>query len=158
MLKREKYDVAVIGAGFAGCLTALILWRLGLRVVLIERGSHPRFAIGESSTPLADLYLENLCREYHFPLIQRLCKYGSWQRSFPALGCGLKRGFSFFKHEENQPFLPRPGHENELLVAASPGDQLGDTHWYRQDVGNFLFQQTLATHVRSYFHTELHGL
>ena len=31
---------------------------LGYDVVLLERGTHPRFAIGESSTPLANLSLE----------------------------------------------------------------------------------------------------
>lgn len=41
-------DVAVLGAGFGGCLTALILKQIGLQTVLVDRGSHPRFAIGES--------------------------------------------------------------------------------------------------------------
>ena len=48
-------DVAIVGSGFAGSLTALALRRQGRSVVLLERGRHPRFAIGESSTPLANL-------------------------------------------------------------------------------------------------------
>ena len=48
---RIDTDVAVIGSGFGGSLTALALRARGQRVVLIERGRHPRFAIGESSTP-----------------------------------------------------------------------------------------------------------
>ncbi|MFN7131407.1 MAG: NAD(P)-binding protein, partial [Myxococcales bacterium] len=36
------FDLAVVGSGFAGTLTALIARQLGLRVVLIERRLHPR--------------------------------------------------------------------------------------------------------------------
>ena len=53
-------DVAIVGSGFAGSLTASCLARRGWRVALVERGRHPRFAIGESSTPLANLLLEEL--------------------------------------------------------------------------------------------------
>jgi FADH2 O2-dependent halogenase len=57
-----SFDIAVIGSGFAGSLTAIIARRLGRSVVLIERGKHPRFAIGESSTPLANLLLGRTLR------------------------------------------------------------------------------------------------
>ena len=43
----------VIGAGFSGSLLSAILARHGKQVTLIDRGEHPRFAIGESSTPAA---------------------------------------------------------------------------------------------------------
>ncbi len=51
--------VAVVGAGFGGSLIALIAARLGHEVLLVERGTLPRFAIGESSTPMAN-FLERL--------------------------------------------------------------------------------------------------
>src|SRR5439155_18148600 len=44
------FDLAVIGSGFGGSLTAMVARRLGLSVLLLERGMHPRFAIGESSS------------------------------------------------------------------------------------------------------------
>jgi FADH2 O2-dependent halogenase len=56
-VSRIDADVAIVGSGFAGSLTALALLRRGQRVALVERGRHPRFAIGESSTPLANLLL-----------------------------------------------------------------------------------------------------
>ena len=56
-------DVAIVGGGFGGSLLALVLRRAGLRVALIDRGRHPRFVIGESSTPIANLVLKDLCRE-----------------------------------------------------------------------------------------------
>ena len=53
-----------MGSGFAGSLMARVLAVQGYDVVLLERGAHPRFAIGESSTPLANLSLERLGTRY----------------------------------------------------------------------------------------------
>ena len=77
---RVDADVAIVGSGFAGSLTALALLRRGRRVVLIERGRHPRFAIGESSTPLANLLLEELADRYDLPQVRVFSKWGTWQR------------------------------------------------------------------------------
>src|SRR2546425_547596 len=120
-------DVAIVGAGFGGSLFALLLDRIGLRSALIERGSHPRFALGESSTPLADLVLEELANRYDLPRLAPLASYGAWQRAYPELVCGLKRGFSYFHHEGGKHFQPSPDHANELLVAASASAEDADT-------------------------------
>src|SRR4030095_6754265 len=99
---------------------AMIARRLGRSVVLIERGKHPRFAIGESSTPLANLILEELAIRYELPRVLPLAQWGPWQRSYPEIGCGLKRGFSFFAHTAGHGYEPDPERTRELLVAASP--------------------------------------
>ena len=78
--QRIDADVAIVGSGFAGSLTALALRQRGRRVVLLERGRHPRFAIGESSTPLANLLLEELADRYDLPRIRAFSKWGTWQR------------------------------------------------------------------------------
>src|SRR5439155_26851155 len=117
-------------------LMAMILRRLGYSVVMIERNKHPRFVIGESSTPLANLLLEELARRYDLPAALPLSKWGSWQREHPEIGCGLKRGFTLHHHIFNQPF--DPSRERQLLVAASPHDEIADTHWYRPDFDHFL--------------------
>jgi len=140
-------DVVILGSGFGGSLTALLAERIGLRPVLIERGSHPRFAIGESSTPQGDLVLGELARRYGLPRVQPLCKYGSWRRSYPELVCGLKRGFSYFKHEEGRPFAPTGDHSNELVVAASRDDESSDTHWLRADFDAFLVGEVRAAGI-----------
>ena len=56
-MRRINTDVVVIGSSFSGSLTALILRKMDIDVILIDRQRHPRFAIGESSTPAADLVL-----------------------------------------------------------------------------------------------------
>jgi tetracycline 7-halogenase / FADH2 O2-dependent halogenase len=133
-LKREV-DLVIVGAGFGGSLMAMIAHRLGLSVVLLEQGRHPRVVIGESTTPLSNLLLERLSATYDLPRIAPLAKWGSWQRAYPQVACGLKRGFSFF-HEAGQ-----------LLVAASPHDHIADTHWYRADVDHFLVVEAVRVGV-----------
>ncbi|MFM1769507.1 MAG: hypothetical protein RJA22_2036 [Verrucomicrobiota bacterium] len=137
-------DLAIIGSGFGGSLLAQIARRLGLSVVLLESGRHPRFAMGESSTPLANLLLEELAARYDLPRVAPLSKWGAWQRTHPGLACGLKRGFTFYHHRAGEPWRAAPGRPNELLVAASPHDGIADTHWFRADFDQFLAREAEA--------------
>jgi tetracycline 7-halogenase / FADH2 O2-dependent halogenase len=137
----ETYDIAIVGSGFAGSLLAMIARRLDFSVLLLERGKHPRTVIGESSTPLSNLLLEELSTKYRLPRIAPLSKWGSWQKSYPNLACGLKRGFTFYYHEPNIEPHTVLSRQNQLLVAASPNDAIADTHWYRADFDYFLLQE-----------------
>lgn len=140
-------DVAIIGSGFAGSLLALIARRLGCSVVLLEKSRHPRFVIGESSTPLADLLWLELSQRYDLPRLAPLAKWGTWRATYPQLACGLKRGFSFYHHRLGHPFAADPTRRDQLLVAASPSDVLADTHWYRPDFDQFLVHEAQAAGV-----------
>jgi FADH2 O2-dependent halogenase len=137
-------DLAIVGSGFGGSLLAAIAARLGYRVLLLERGRHPRFAIGESASPLAGIVLEQLADRYDLPRVRPLAAYGPWQRACPDVVCGLKRGFSYFKHEQGKRYAVAAGRTNQLLVAASPNDEVSDTHWLRSDVDGFLVREAIA--------------
>lgn len=152
----ERFDLVITGSGFAGAIMAMIARRLGHSVLLLEKGSHPRFVIGESSTPLTNLLLETIALEYDLPRLLPFTKWGTWQRSYAEIGCGLKRGFSFFHHTAGQPFSRTPTHENELMVAASPHDSIADTHWYRPDFDHFLVReaQSLGADYRDQLQVE----
>jgi FADH2 O2-dependent halogenase len=115
--------------------------RLGYRVMLLERGRHPRFAIGESASPLAGVLIEQLADRYDLPRLRPLSAYGTWQRAYPDVVCGLKRGFTYFKHERGERYRVAPDRSNRLLVAASPNDEVSDTHWLRSDVDQFLVRE-----------------
>jgi FADH2 O2-dependent halogenase len=141
------YDVAVIGSGFAGSLFAMIARRLGKSVVLLERGRHPRFAIGESSTPLSNLLLEDLSLRYNLPGLTPLAKWGTWREAYPNVDGGLKRGFTFYHHKLGQPDVIHPDRRDQLLVAASPHDAIADTHWYRADVDQLFVREAQKTGV-----------
>ena len=134
-------DVAVVGSGFAGSLTALGLLKRGRRVALVERHRHPRFVIGESSTPLANLLLEEFADRYDLPRIRPFSKWGTWQRAHPNVAVGLKRGFTFFFHRPGEEFADNADHAHQLMVAASPHDDIGDTHWYRPEFDHALVRE-----------------
>jgi len=157
-VRKLDADIVVIGSGFGGSLTALCAKRLGLQVVLLEKGRHPRFAIGESSTPLADLALRQICDRYDLPRIRPLTQYGSWRRTYPNVMRGLKRGFSYFHHVAEKPFSPRDDHANELLVAANPDDEHADTHWFRADVDHFFVKEAEAAGVSYFDQTKITSL
>ena len=140
-MSKRHFQIVVVGSGFAGSLMGMIAHRLGFTTALIERGRHPRFVIGESSTPLANLLLEELAEDYDLPFVRPLCKWGSWQEKLAHLGCGLKRGFTFYHHELGQAFKPDAKRQRQLLVGASPRNEIADTHWYRPDFDHYLVQQ-----------------
>ncbi|MEZ6134520.1 MAG: FAD-dependent oxidoreductase [Pirellulaceae bacterium] len=147
-MARRSMDVVVIGSGFSGSLLAWILAAAGRSVVLLDRGTHPRFAIGESSTPLADFLLEQIADEFSLSALRPLARWGTWQTALPHLRAGPKRGFSYYQHQRHQPFHESEEHEASLLVAASNSDQLADTHWMRSDVDHWFAQQAVAAGVQ----------
>jgi FADH2 O2-dependent halogenase len=140
-----QFDVGIVGSGFAGSLCAAILARQGLRVFLVDHARHPRFAIGESSTPLADLILRDLATRYDLPELLPLTRFGTWRETYPELLCGCKQGFSYFHQTPQQPFFTSAEHSHELLIAASESRFAADTHWYRADVDQFLCQLAART-------------
>ena len=80
-----KTEFLILGSGFGGSLLALILARAGKSVVMVDRSRHPRFAIGESSTPLADRTLSQVADRFGLPDLKPLCHWGSWKRTYPQL-------------------------------------------------------------------------
>jgi FADH2 O2-dependent halogenase len=148
-------DLAIVGSGFGGSVFAMIAARLGHRVMLFERGRHPRFAIGESASPLAGVLIEQLADRYDLPRLRPLSAYGTWQRAYPEVVCGLKRGFTYFRHEPGHTYQPQVDRSNQLLVAASPTDEVSDTHWLRSDVDHFLVREAMAIGVNYIDRAEL---
>jgi len=151
-------DLVVIGSGFGGSLLSMIARRLGYRVMLLERGQHPRFAIGESASPLAGILIEQLADRYDLPRVRPLSAFGTWQRTYPDVVCGLKRGFTYFKHEAGSRYKVDDRRTNQLLVAASPSDELSDTHWLRSDVDQFLLNEAIALGADYHDLVELDGI
>jgi FADH2 O2-dependent halogenase len=143
----ELCDVAIVGSGFAGSLLARVLVVLGYDVILLERGTHPRFAIGESSTPLANLSLERLGTRYGLADCYDMATHGRWLARYPHVRRGLKRGFTFYRHHPGEPFANRGLESERLLVAASPDDEISDSHWLRADVDHHFVREAIAAGV-----------
>lgn len=144
----KKYDVLILGSSFSGATLGWILASQGMRVCMLDRYAHPRFSIGESSTPVADIVIAQLAKRYELPRLAALSTYGRWKQELPHLVCGKKRGFSYFRHGRDAPY----GHassKNSLLVAASACDAESDTHWLRSDVDAYLFERSCEAGVHA---------
>ncbi|MGH9767858.1 MAG: sigma 54-interacting transcriptional regulator [Blastocatellia bacterium] len=155
---RSDFDLAIIGSGFSGSLLAMIARRTGRSVMLLDRGAHPRFAIGESTSPLMNLVIEQLARRYDLPRLKPLTTWGEWQRTYPQLVGGLNRGSTYFKHETGAQYRMAPDRSNQLLVSACLNDEAADAHWLRSDVDYFLLQEAIAGGAEFLDQTELHSI
>jgi len=56
----QEYDVIIAGGGPAGCTAATLLCQYGYKVLILERGQHPRFHIGESMMPQIEPIMNRL--------------------------------------------------------------------------------------------------
>lgn len=56
----KEYDVLIIGGGPAGCTAAAILAEKGLKTIILEKDSFPRFHIGESLLPASNTIFRRL--------------------------------------------------------------------------------------------------
>ena len=140
MSGKSVHDVLILGSGFGGSLLAAMLSRGGMKVAIVDRLRHPRFAIGESSTPLANQTLLRIAQVFQLPELLPLTKYGSWKRVHPELMCGRKRGFTYFDHCNGKDLTPESFSDRRLLVSAAGSDEFSDTHWLRSDVDQFVFR------------------
>jgi FADH2 O2-dependent halogenase len=135
----HEFDVAIIGGGIGGATLAAILARHGVRVLMIEGGGHPRFAIGESTIPETILGLRILARRYDVPELAHLSAHGPLRRNV-STASGVKRNFSFVYHREGEPVRA-----TECTQYPTWGPPIGpDSHFFRQDVDAYLFQVALS--------------
>jgi FADH2 O2-dependent halogenase len=125
----ERFDVTILGAGIAGTILAAILARHGLRVVVLEEGEHPKFAIGESTIPEFTLRMRLAALRFEVPELSHLTNFYDI-RNHLGSSHGVKRAFSFLHHEEGREQVPR--HSIQVPTMHPP---LGpDAHLFRQDV------------------------
>lgn len=128
----NRFDVAIIGSGIAGSTLAAILARQGLKVILFEASSHPKFAIGESMILETSEVMRSMAELYDVPELA----YFSSENYFDYIGTshGVKRHFSYLHHTEGQPL-----NKQRSLQAVIPKQPHGhELHLYRQDTDYFL--------------------
>ena len=133
MTTDRNYDVAILGTGIAGTMLGSILAKHGLNVLLLDSGSHPRFAIGEATTPDTSFRIKLLSAKYEVPEIANLSTFHKLRDKIsPA--CGVKRGFSFLYHDEGKVQDPKKSHQYPTLAAPMGPD----CHFFRQDTDAYM--------------------
>jgi FADH2 O2-dependent halogenase len=146
----DDVDVAILGTGIGGTILGAILARNGARVVLVERGSHPRFAIGESTIPETTMLLRLMAQRYGVPEIGDLANHNG-VRARVSSACGVKRNFTFVYHRPGQACDP---HEMTQFPTWAP--PFGpDVHFFRQDVDAYMLGVAVRYGARACQETSL---
>jgi FADH2 O2-dependent halogenase len=128
-----KRRIVIVGSGIAGSTLALTLSRVGVQVIVIEKKSHPRFAIGESSLPTTALLLRFLSDTYDVPELRKLTTYPGLKEA--GLTGWAKASFYFTHHKEGQKDST-PGHEMMFDTFVLPNGP--DVHYLRADLDGYL--------------------
>lgn len=126
--ERPQYDVAIVGSGLGGSTLAACLARNGASVLVIDAGTHPRFAIGESTIPYTSMMMRLVSEKYRVPEIKWLTTFENVQGKITTK-CGVKRNFGFVYHREGQAQNPQEAHEFPI-----PKITHTENHFFRQDV------------------------
>lgn len=133
MTTNKTYDVIILGTGMAGTILAAILSHLGVSVLMLERGAHPRFAIGESTTPETSSWLRVLAARYNVPEIAHI---GPFQSLYHHVGtsAGIKRNFGFVFHRPGE--AHRPEESTQSIIPDFPMGP--ESHVLRSDIDAYL--------------------
>ncbi|MDT0441059.1 NAD(P)/FAD-dependent oxidoreductase [Streptomyces johnsoniae] len=126
------YDVAILGSGLAGTVLGACLARNGADVLILDAGTHPRFAIGESTIPYTSLMMRLVSERYKVPEIKWLANYEMTYANI-STNVGIKRNFGYVYHRPGM--RQNPAEVNQFIT---PRVNYTDNHFFRQDVDAFM--------------------
>jgi tetracycline 7-halogenase / FADH2 O2-dependent halogenase len=129
----EPYDVTILGTGIAGTVLATILARQGLKILMIDSGSHPRFAVGEATTPQMTSLLKFLAARFSVPELNNIAKPKLLNR-YVSRSCGTKENFGYLYHRDGQ----KQSSDEALMFGAASYLRHNDLHYFRQDIDAYL--------------------
>jgi FADH2 O2-dependent halogenase len=128
----KNYEVVILGSGISGSLLGAVLARNDVRVAILDSETHPRFAVGEATTPETTTHLKIMGRLFDVPEIEKLSSFFD-QRDCVGSSHGIKRGFSFCYHRPGRRHLPE-----ETTQTSTLSPPFGpDSHWFRQDTDQY---------------------
>jgi len=139
MENNDGYDVIILGTGIGGSMLGAILARNNLKVLLIDSETHPRFTIGEATTPDTNFRLKLLSLKYDLPEISHLSAFQS-TRDYISPACGVKRAFSFLYQREGKEQIPTETHQYPTLAPPMGPD----CHFFRQDTDAYMMAVALS--------------
>jgi FADH2 O2-dependent halogenase len=135
----KQFDVILLGSGLGGSILATILARQNVRVLMIDKEVHPRFAIGEATTPDMDLMMVVLSYMYSVPEIAHLSSFNNICNNISPSACGIKRSFNFVYHREM---------EGQTLEESNKIGVRDSSHFFRQDIDHYMVKVAINYGVK----------
>ncbi|MGJ5673985.1 MAG: NAD(P)/FAD-dependent oxidoreductase [Nostochopsis sp.] len=133
MQQNKHFDTIIIGSGLGGSTLASILAKHGFSVLLLEKGTHPRFTIGEAMLPESAMWMWIVAERYGIPELKNLTDVKA-MREHVSSGCGVKRLLGFVYHREGEKQNPDETHQ---LI--SPDFAFtSESHLFRPDVDHYM--------------------
>jgi FADH2 O2-dependent halogenase len=129
----RNYEVVILGSGISGSLLGAVLARNGVRVAILDSGTHPRFAIGEATVPETTTNLKIMGTLFGVPEITKLGNFFS-HRDEIGSSHGIKRGFTFCYHRDHE--AHRAQETTQTSTLSPPFGP--DSHWFRQDTDQYM--------------------
>lgn len=151
-MSRFDYDVVILGSGMGGSLLGILCRAIGLRVLLVEKGDHPRFSIGETVGGEVLRRLDYLAERYNVSLLSDLSSYCRIKKAGLPVATWPKVHGTFIRHELGK--RVDPVHPEEIMVQASSWPLGPDAHVYRPDFDLFLKNQAVERGATYLPHTE----
>lgn len=131
----RDFDVIILGSGLGGSTTACALAKKGWNVLLLDSSSHPRFAIGEATTPDISFLMKIVAARFDIPELNNLTTF-HLLRDKVSSACGIKKSFSFLYHRDEEKQNPEESHQFSTL--APPFGP--DCHLFRQDTDAYMVE------------------
>lgn len=131
----HEFDVIIAGTGIYGTSLGAILARQGARVLLIERGRHPRFALGEALLPQSAIWPFVLAQRFGVPELGHL-SHADRIVDHITPTCGLKHSIGFAWHAPGE--TASDAHVHQLVPPHLPF--YSESHLYREDIDLFLLE------------------
>jgi tetracycline 7-halogenase / FADH2 O2-dependent halogenase len=138
MQATASYDLILLGSGLGNTTLASIMAKQGFKVLILEQGSHPRFAVGESLVFRSALWAWILGRTYDVPEIAYLSSLEDISTKMSPR-CGSKLTFGFLYHREGREQIP--SESNRLIPPVLK--LLSESHLYREDVDLYLLNTAI---------------
>ena len=120
------HDVAIIGSGISGSMLAAILAKNGVKVVVLDAGTHPRFAVGESMVPESAVLLELMAARFGIPELAYPGNISEINRHIGSSAAGVKLAFSFAWNGFRK--------EHDIADVVSTPVLAPEAHLFRQDI------------------------
>lgn len=149
----NKYDVIVLGTGIGGSMLGAILAKQKLNVLMIDSETHPRFTIGEATTPDTNFRLKLLGLKYDVPEIAHLSAFHP-VRDYVSPACGVKRAFSFLYQSEGREQSPTETHQYPTLAPPMGPD----LHFFRQDIDAYVMAVAVGYGAKIRQQTRIAGI